>query len=232
MSLFVPPRRPSREILDETDLSPEEMEESLVDLERVNTAFGSARLLERRLAGPIRSRGGAPATILDVGAGTAAVARDLKARLEQQGLAAGVIATDLQWRHLAVGRARADGRPVPGAAANVFCLPFPDKSVDWVVSTLLVHHFSPEENVRLLRELARVARHGLLLLDLRRHRLPLLFLALAGRIAFESRASRADGPASVRQAYTREEARAFAREALPGARVEPIFPFRLLIEHP
>jgi len=121
---------------------------------------------------------------------------------------------------------------VPGAAADVFSLPFRDRSVDWIVSTLLLHHFSPEENVRLLRELARVARRGLCLLDLRRHRLPLFFLALAGRIAFKSRASRADGPASVRQAYTREEARAFVREALPGARVEPVFPFRLLIAHP
>ena len=104
--------------------------------------------------------------------------------------------------------------------------------MDWAVSTLLVHHFSPEENVRLLRELARVTRRGLLLLDLRRHRLPLAFIALAGRIAFQSPGSVSDGAASVRQAYTREEAGAFVREALPGARVEPVFPFRLLIAHP
>ena len=232
MSFFVPARRPSREILDETDLPPEEMARSLADLELVNTALGSARLLEKRLADPIRSGGGAPATILDVGSGSAGVARDLARRLEHQGLTARVIATDLQWRHLAVGRARAGGRKLPAAAADVFSLPLSERSVDWVVSTLFVHHFSPEENVRLLRELARVARRGLFLLDLRRHRLPLLLIALAGRLAFQSRVSVADGAASVRQAYTQEEARAFTREALPGARVERIFPFRLLIAHP
>ena len=109
MSLFVPRRRPSREILDEADLSSEEMAGSLADLELVNSTLGSARILEGRLSVPLRSAGGAPATILDVGAGSAGVARDLARRLENRGLAARVIATDLQWRHLAVGRARANG---------------------------------------------------------------------------------------------------------------------------
>jgi Methylase involved in ubiquinone/menaquinone biosynthesis len=231
MSLLVPPRRPSHEVLDETDLPPYEMARSLEDLDLVNRALGSARLLEERMANPIRSAGGSRATILDVGAGSASVARELELRLERQGLTARVIATDLQWRHLAVGRTRG-GREFPAAAADVFSLPFPERSVDWVVSTLLVHHFSPEENVRLLRELARVARRGVLLLDLQRHRLPLLFISLAGRMAFKSRVSVEDGAASVRQAYTREEAQAFASRAIPGARVERVFPFRLLISHP
>jgi len=232
MSLLVPPRRPSREFLDETDLDPGEMARSLADLDLVNAALGSARVFERLLERPIRSEGGAPATILDVGAGSATVASDLARRLERRGLRARVIATDLQWRHLAVGYGRNGGLKLPAAAADVFSLPFPDQSVDWAVSTLLVHHFSPEENVRLLRELARVTRRGFLLLDLRRHRLPLAFIALAGRIAFQSPVSVSDGAASVRQAYTREEAGAFVREALPGARVEPVFPFRLLIARP
>ena len=231
MSLLVPPRRPSREILDETDLPPEEMARSLEDLDLVNRTLGSARLLEKRVAKQIRSAGGSRTTILDVGAGSAAVAKDLQRRLERQGLAARVLATDLQWRHLAVGRTRG-GREFPAAAADVFSLPFAGSSVDWIVSTLLVHHFSQEENVRLLRELARVARRGVFLLDLQRHRLPLLFISLAGRMAFQSRASVEDGPASVRQAYTRKEAQAFASDAIPGARVERVFPFRLLISYP
>jgi ubiquinone/menaquinone biosynthesis C-methylase UbiE len=231
MSLLVPPRRPSHEILDETDLAPDEMARSLEDLELVNTALGSARLLEERMADHIRLDGGSRATILDVGAGSASVARELERRLESRGLTARVIATDLQWRHLAVGRTR-NGREFPAVAADVFSLPFPERSVDWIVSTLLVHHFSPEENVLMLRELARVARRGVLLLDLQRHRLPLLFISLAGRMAFKSRVSVEDGAASVRQAYTQEEAQAFVSRAIPGARVERVFPFRLLISHP
>ena len=82
MSLLVPPRRPSHEILDETDLDPDEMARSLEDLELVNTALGSARLLEERMADQIRLDGASRATILDVGAGSASVARELEVRLE------------------------------------------------------------------------------------------------------------------------------------------------------
>jgi SAM-dependent methyltransferase len=232
MSLLVPPRRPSREILDESDLKPEEMARSLADLELVNEVFGSARLLGRRLKRHGKLAGGSRSTVLDVGAGSGTVSTSLAAHLERAGVEARVIATDLQWRHLAVGRTRNGGRKLPAAAADVFNLPFPARSVDWVVSTLFVHHFSPEENVRLLQELARVARRGLLLLDLRRHRLPLFVISLAGRMAFQSRVSVEDGAASVRQAYTREEAQAFVARALPGARVRSVFPFRLLISYP
>src|SRR6266545_2801914 len=134
MNLLLPRRRPSREILDKTDLAPKEMMRSLEDLDFV-------------------------------------------------------VAVDLQWRHLVAGRARfCDGR-APAVAADAFDLPFPDGSTDWIVSTLFFHHFSPSENIRLLKELARVSRAGFALLDIRRSLLPLLFVALVGRVAFKSRVS-------------------------------------------
>ncbi len=230
MTLLVPPRRPSREALDEQDLPSEEMFRSLEDLELVNRTLRSSHLLANRLLSLDEVSGAGRPTILDVGAGSGGVARDLAARLARRGNLATVIALDLQWRHLAAGRALSNGYPpLPSTAANVFSLPLPSRAVDWVVSTLLFHHFSPEENVRLLRELARVARRGLLLLDLRRHRVPLFFLELAGRVVFKTRVSVRDGVASIRQAYTLKEARAIAKEALPEARVERALGFRLLI---
>jgi SAM-dependent methyltransferase len=141
------------------------------------------------------------------------------------------VAVDLQWRHLAAGRAE-HGGGIPSVAANAFALPFADGAADWIVSTLLFHHFSPEENRALLAEVARVARRGFAMLDLRRHLFPWMFVRLAGPLVFESRASIADGPASVLQAYTPEEARAIARGAVPAARVEPVFPYRILITGP
>jgi SAM-dependent methyltransferase len=229
MSLFVPPRRPSREALDEPDLPSEEMSRSLEDLELVNRTLRSSRLLANRLLSLGEGSGSWRPTVLDVGAGSGGVARDLSTGLARRGNLATVIALDLQWSHLAAGRAWSNGRPQPATAADVFSLPFPGRAVDWIVSTLLLHHFSPEQNVRLLRELARVARRGIVLLDLRRHRIPLFFLWLAGRVVFKTRVSVQDGVASIRQAYTLEEARAIAEEALPGARVERALGFRLLI---
>jgi SAM-dependent methyltransferase len=221
-------RRPSRELLDDPELPAEEMARSLQDLDLVNRVWGNGRVLARRLVSRLRSRKASHSTILDIGAGTAAVSRELAARLTRAGIRASVVAVDLQWRHLAAGRSCHGSARLPATAADAFSLPFPDGSADWIVSTLLFHHFSPAQNIRLLRELSRVAREGYALLDLRRSVFPLLLVSLAGRLAFKSRVSVEDGLASVRQAYTLQEARAVA-SAVPGARVDAVAPFRLLI---
>jgi len=229
MSLLVPPRQPSRELLDDPEFPGDLVAPYLDDLELVNRLWGNSRLLAGYLERNLDGRGGAPFTVLDVGAGSGEVASDLARRLERKGRRARVIALDLQWRHLIVGRARGGIR---SCAADAFQLPFADGSADWVVSTLLLHHFSPEDNVRLLREIARVARIGFALVDIRRHRLPLAFFSVAGRLGLGTRESLEDGIASVRQSYTPDEARGIAARAVPGARVKRVFPYRLLVFKP
>jgi SAM-dependent methyltransferase len=77
-------------------------------------------------------------------------------------------------------------RPSLAVAADAFRLPFAGGAFDLAVSTLFFHHFSPEENRDLLCEMQRVARHGIAVLDLRRHRAPALFVSLAGPRLFRS----------------------------------------------
>lgn len=208
------------------------MARSLEDLAFVNRLWGNSRALAAFIAPRLRSSRASCIVLLDVGAGAASLSRDLARRLARAGNRISVVALDLRWRHLAAGRAPGrDGRQA-AVAADAFHLPFPDGSTDWIVSTLFFHHFSPDENVRLLKEFTRVARGGFALLDIRRSLLPLLFVSLVGRVAFKSRVSLEDGLASVRQAYTAEEARRFVSEALPGARVERVFPSRILVSSP
>ena len=231
MSLFVPRRQPSREILDDPEIPSEEMSRSLEDLSLVHRWWGSARALERFLVGEIRRLGISKPVLVDVGAGSGDVTRRLARALGRAGHRTTLFACDVQWRHLVAGR-RMAGDSFPSLSADAFALPLADKSVDWVVSTLFFHHFSPAENSALLASFSRVARHGFALLDLRRHLLPLAFIAIAGRLLFKTRVSVSDGVASVRQAYTPEEAGRIAREAVSGARVDRVFPFRFLLSAP
>ena len=60
--------------------------------------------------------------------------------------------------------------------------------------------------------MAQVARHAVIINDLQRNLLPYLFIRVAYPFA-RSRIPRFDGPASVRQAYTREELRRLAESA-------------------
>lgn len=207
------------------------MSRSLEDLALVNRWWGSAGALGRFLVAEIRRLGVTRPVVLDVGAGSGDVSRRLARSLARAGHSAKVIACDLQWRHILAGRRMA--RDVfPSLCADAFTLPFPEKSVDWIVSTLFFHHFSPAENARLLDSFERVARYGFALLDLTRHVVPLAFISVAGRLLFKTRVSLEDGMASVRQAYTPEEARRIAKGAVEGARVERVFPFRYLLSTP
>ena len=67
------------------------------------------------------------------------------------------------------------------------------------------------------------------MLDLRRHRVPIAFAAVAGRALFRSRVSMLDGVASVRQAYTAAEAQAIARSVAPTGRALRVRPYGLLV---
>jgi SAM-dependent methyltransferase len=231
MSILVPRRRPCHELLDDAALPPDEMARSLRDLELVNRSWGGSRALEEHLLPAMRAVAGGRFILLDVGAGSGDVTRNLALRLKREGCSVTIIAVDLQWRHLAAGRAWR-GRDLPAFAGDAFALPIPDGGADWVISTLVFHHFSPEENRALLKELSRVARRGFAMFDLRRHLFPWMFVWAAGPLVFESRVSVLDGRASVLQAYTPDEARTIAFAAVPGARVRRVFPYRMLITGP
>jgi ubiquinone/menaquinone biosynthesis C-methylase UbiE len=225
---LIPARRPSHELLDDPRLPPEEMALSLADIALINRRWGGSHALARHIGARLESDGASRARILDVGAGSGDVLRRLARELGSAGHSVTSVAADLQWRHLVAGR-RMAGERFAAVAADAFRLPFSDDAFDWTISTLLFHHFAPEENIRFLQEVARVSRHGFAFLDVRRHLFPLMFLKALGTFVFRSRVSLQDGAASVRQAYTPEEARRIAMRAVPGARVEKVFPYRLLI---
>ena len=226
MSWLVPPRRPGRELLDDPSLPASDMAENLAELDRIDRTWGGSRALARWLLA--RSGRGEAMCILDLGSGSAIAAGRLAGDLGKAGVRASVLALDLQWRHLAAGNGARSARVKP-VAADALRLPLADDSVDFAVSTLLLHHLSPAELTALLCEIRRVARRGFALLDLRRHRVPLAFLSTAGRLLFESRITRHDARVSVRQAYTPEELGEILARSVPRARVERLFPYRLLV---
>jgi ubiquinone/menaquinone biosynthesis C-methylase UbiE len=215
-------------MLDDPDLPAAQMCESLEDLELVHRRWGASRALVRYLSPRVRALG-RPARILDVGAGSGALADSLRRSLAARGAPAKITALDLQWRHLLAGRRRLRRRSPPAVGGDAFRLPFRDGTFDFAVSSLFMHHVSPTENRALLREFLRVAGEGFAILDLRRHLVPALALDLAGRVLFRSHLSIRDGVASIRQAYTLDEAAAMARSASPTGRAETVFPFGLLL---
>jgi ubiquinone/menaquinone biosynthesis C-methylase UbiE len=223
---LVPPRRPAAELLDGDGLSPEEIEESLSDIRFVHRYLGGYAAAEREILPLLTAERSGSFSLLDVGCGCADLSLHLARKARQRGVQIRIKALDLQISHLVA--ARRICRDLPAVSANVFSLPFADRSFDWVLSSLFFHHFSPEENARILREMARLSRRAFFVLDLSRHRIAHALIRGLGPLFFSSQVSIHDGSASVAQAYTREEMEAIAaRAGLSRFNVRRVRPFRL-----
>jgi len=199
----------SEELLDHDLGTPEEIHASLEDLWRINRRLGGVSSNLKLLARFFARTGPHPVRVLDVGAGDARLARRLQEKLAAQNIRADFVALDRRPSHLGMRR---NGNSLPSVAADVFRLPFRNEAFDVVMSNLFFHHFSGEGARDLLGRMAAAAREAVLVNDLARHWLAYLFIRCARPFA-RSRITRHDGPASVRQAYTRPELEALVREA-------------------
>ncbi|HVE72319.1 MAG TPA: methyltransferase domain-containing protein [Thermoanaerobaculia bacterium] len=192
--MLTPPRVESDELLDEQNVPRPEMERSLRDLRRINRYAGGMGMYRKML------RRFAPQAIVDLGAGTC----DQLEGLDGVPLRVGL---DFNLAHLTYLR---EGSSVHRVVGDAHRLPFRDGAVDLVTSSHFFHHFSPDENVGILRESLRVARQGVAVTDTRRHYIALWFVMLLGALRVVGRVTALDAPASVRQGYTLSEARAIA----------------------
>ena len=192
------------ELLDGPLDDPAALTANLRDLARINRLTGGTRLSVRAIAAL-----GEPATVLDVGTGGADIPMTLIARARAEGRELAVTATDSRPEVLAAARA---GRPSIERTAGLTLeladgrgLSYPDAAFDVAHASLVLHHLDPDEAVAFLRELRRVARHGIVVNDLVRGRLAWVGGWLVVHAIATSRYTRHDGPLSVRRAYSRGE---------------------------
>jgi SAM-dependent methyltransferase len=213
-----PRRRDVRESLDIPDQDPRELRLLLGDLQRVNRRYGGVRLVLRHLQQILPPRSNRPLTLLDVAAGGADVTRAVARWAADRRLPLRCVALDRHPEVLAAAREQvASGETLAFVRADALALPFADRSVDVVICGMALHHFTPAEAVRVLREIARVARRGFVVHDLVRS-WPLYAAAwIDGRLLARSRLARHDAPASARRAFTVGELRELAAAAGLGA---------------
>ena len=204
------------ELLDE-GVPESEAARSLADLRFVNRWLGGRRSLLRAVR-PYLARGG---RLLDVGCGSA----DLPALILRSGRPRiKAVGVDLKLAHL-----RQAPLEVHRVVADVRRLPFPPRSFDVVTASLFLHHFDGAEVAEVLRSLFALARRALVVNDLRRARVPLLFGRTVFPFVFQSPVSVNDGLISIRRAFRPGELReAFARAGLPQVSIRRRFPYRLV----
>jgi len=199
-------RVPQHEILDSDEVGPELAAETLRDLRWVNRWCGGVRTTTDLLRRAMRARNLRTASVLEVAAGDGYSIAEATRRLRAERLQIEVLCLD---RRMLPPQANCCERVVEGDA---LALPFPPESFDFVSCGLFVHHLAPAQGIQFLNGALAVARHAVLMNDLRRSRLHLA-LVYAGWPLFRSPISRIDGAMSVRQAYTPRELREIMQQS-------------------
>ena len=209
LDLLTPPRRIGTEILDSPDVDPVIVTRSLADVARANALFGgissAIHEIEDALAG-VDSK----ATLLDVGTGLGDIPCRARTIAKKKGVELTTIGLDAACE-LATASRSAVTYAVCGDALR---LPFADNSIDIVMCSQVLHHFSGINALKLLREMNRVARARVIVSDLRRS-----WLAAAGLwlVSFPLRfhaVSRHDGVVSVMRGFTPNELSDTVNEAI------------------
>jgi SAM-dependent methyltransferase len=203
---FAPARRRGLEILDDPSVDPALAIRSLRDVAKANRLFGGRRAILLELES-LAHRLPAHATLLDVGTGLGDIPAAAERAMARRDIRLTTIGIELD-RHLAFEAAAACSLVVVGSATR---LPFPSASVDVVTCSQVLHHFEGDDAIALLRECTRVARHAVIVGELRRS-----WLAMAGLwsmsffLGFHP-VSRHDGLVSIRRGFTTRDLRDLVR---------------------
>jgi ubiquinone/menaquinone biosynthesis C-methylase UbiE len=208
---WIPNRKRDKELIDSFNQPDDDFRNSFRDLELINRCLGGVavvlRELERLLPSSLQ-----PVSVLDVGTGAADIPRALIRWARHRGQALSVVALDANEMALSIAQSHRAER-LRFILADGTALPFRDESFDFVLSSLTLHHFDDGPAVRVMGEMRRVARRGVIVNDLRRGYLPAALIWIVTRLTGMNRLTRHDGPLSVLRSRTVEEYRQLATQS-------------------
>jgi ubiquinone/menaquinone biosynthesis C-methylase UbiE len=203
------------ELLDGPLDDPVALAGNLRDLRRINRWLGGVSLTAAAIEALAAHRD--ELTLIDIGTGGADIPLALLERARNRGRRLTIVAVDSRPEVLAAAAFATPGLPtMDGLELRVVdgrSLPYLDRSFDVAHASMVLHHLAPDAAVTFLREMARVARLGVVVNDLQRSRLGLLGAWLIGHFLTGNRYTRTDAPLSVRRAYRSDEMTAMLRAA-------------------
>jgi ubiquinone/menaquinone biosynthesis C-methylase UbiE len=233
VQFLTPPRQNNPELLDEGAGTLDDVRASLHDLKRLNRYLGGTRAVVSHLYPRLRALSG-QRTVVDIGTGDASLPLTIEQWAHQQSMPIHITALDLMPRHLQIARQETQSaQAIQLMSADALRLPFADQSVDYVVCSLLLHHFTQTDVIKILKESYRCARHGIIMSDLIRGWLPLIGYKIIQPIFNLHPITRQDGETSIRRGFTMPELTAMAdAAALTAVRFyhHPMFRMTLVAE--
>jgi len=219
------------EHLDKGDYTPEEYEGCIVELQRVNQWLGDANALKDSLLKDVEAADLRSFSLLDVGAGSGELLRVAARWARETKRSVRLVGLELNERSAKeIRNESSDQLHVAAVRGDAFHLPFADGQFEYVMCSLFTHHFRDPQVVDLLREMSRVSRRKIFVIDLHRNALAYFFYTTVARLFLHNRLIREDGALSILRSFKLEELENLGRQAgLRDVMVEKHFPSRLVL---
>jgi len=200
------------ELMDLPNQDENALRSDLEHLARLNRTFGGRKAVEtifHKLADKTRNP-----ILVDLASGYCDHGRNLIRRAKALQNDITVMAVDMQFQTLQIARsATPAGEKIFFVQADARQLPFRNQGADLVFCSLALHHFAEKDALTVLREMARVGRHGTACVDLARSRLAAFRIWLLTTFIIRDPMVRHDARLSVRRAFTEVEMKSLAHRA-------------------
>lgn len=191
------------EIMDDFNLSGEDVVPVLKGLERLNALFGGHKTLIKALKQIGISKG---YHISDWGCGGGDALRAIAKWADSNGL--DIQLTGVDATASAVEFARKEAAYYPNISfilSDVMSDALKPDQFDIVYSSLFTHHFADDEWVELVKKMAACSKKAVIVTDLHRHWLLYYAVIFIAYTFTRSKMARFDGPLSVRRSFKKRE---------------------------
>lgn len=219
------------EYIDTGNYTAAEYDDCIGELRFVNRWMGDAHSLKATLFRQIEAQRLASFSILDAGAGSGELLRVAATWARQSNRQFSGVGLELSER-MAESILEESERfdEITSVRGDALQLPFDAARFDYVICSLFTHHLLDEQVVQLLREMSRVAKRRIFVIDLHRHPVAYLLYTTLGKLFLHNRLVRHDGALSILRGFKSEELLELAQRAgLQDTRVERHFPYRLVL---
>lgn len=220
------------EFIDTGEYTPEEYEGCLIELRRVNRWLGDESALKKSLLREITKKNLREFSVLDIGAGSGEFLRIIAEYAQNQTRKAFFCGLELNARSAQAILEESKNYPeIHAVRADALVLPFEDNSFDYTICSLFTHHLPDEKIIEVLREMKRVSRRKIFVIDLHRHWIAYYFYISFGKIFLHNRLIRHDGALSILRSFKPLELYNLAKSAnLTEIKVSRRFPYRVVLE--
>ena len=199
-------RASAREIMDDPECDEKKLIETVKQFRIINRLFSSSRRLIKAHLLPLMNPGRPePYTLLEIGAGGCDTALWLADHCRKKSIRITISCLDNDPRIAAYARGKVAGRENVGMVErSVFDLPSLGE-FDFVFSNHFLHHFSNDQLVNILNDVAAATRKSFIMNDLRRSRPAYLGYRIFSSLFLHNSFAAADGLLSIRRGFLRDD---------------------------